>query len=339
MRKTSLLIIASLITAGLTACGDKESEVGANTAENNQDNLESEDQINDSNLEREENGTSQYPLTISHELGEITLEKKPENVVVFDFGVVDILRDIEVDVQAVPQANVPSYLSEFKSEDYENAGTLFEPDFEAIYGMEPDLIIISGRAADAYDDLTEIAPTLHVAVDTGDYMTSFKENVQLIGEIFDKEDVTDAKLESIESDLDALHELTDNTTARGLILMTSEGELSAYGPGSRFGIIHDDFGVPAADEGIDEANHGMNVSFEYVLETNPEYIFVMDRGAVVSPGEGESAAETLANDLVMNTTAYKEDQIVELNPEYWYISAGGLTSVSGMILDIKAAFE
>ncbi|GJM75014.1 hypothetical protein HMSSN036_72300 [Paenibacillus macerans] len=58
--------------------------------------------------------------------------------------------------------------------------------------------------------------------------------------------------------------------------------MSAYGPGSRFGLIHDVFGVPAVDDTIEASTHGQSISFEYVAEKNPDYLFVVDRDAVVT---------------------------------------------------------
>ena len=61
--------------------------------------------------------------------------------------------------------------------------------------------------------------------------------------------------------------------AKALIVLGSEGKVSAYGPSSRFGVIHDVFGFKAADEKIEVSTHGQNVTFEYILETNPRYTF------------------------------------------------------------------
>lgn len=48
--------------------------------------------------------------------------------------------------------------------------------------------------------------------------------------------------------------------------------MSTYGPGSRFGVLHDDYGtVPAAEDlkPGKSSNHGQAISFEFILETNP----------------------------------------------------------------------
>ncbi|MCZ4369735.1 hypothetical protein O3Q50_09670 [Enterococcus lactis] len=46
----------------------------------------------------------------------------------------------------------------------------------------------------------------------------------------------------------------------------NEGQLSAYGSGSRFGFIHDLFGFEQTDDQIEASTHGQSVSYEYVLE-------------------------------------------------------------------------
>lgn len=274
-------------------------------------------------------------VTIEHELGKTTLEKNPEHVVVFDFGTLDTLDSLGVEVTGLPQMNIPSYLSKFESSDYKNAGGLKEPDFEAIYDMDPDLIIISGRQADLYEDFKDIAPTIYVELDAENYMESFKGNVEMIGKIFDKEKEAEKQLLDVEENMKALQEKTADIDGKGLITLSNGGKVSAYGPGSRFGIIHDVFGVPAVDEDLDVSTHGQNVSYEYIAENNPDYLFVVDRDAVVN---GEAAAkQTIENDLVKETTAFKEDQIVYLDPDIWYLSGGGLTSVQMMVDEIDSA--
>src|SRR5699024_12499051 len=86
-----------------------------------------------------------------------------------------------------PQKNVPEYLDKYEGKAYENIGALKEPDFEKIAEIDPDLIIISGRQSDVYDQLQELDPTVFLGVDTERYMDSFTENVETIGEIRSEE--------------------------------------------------------------------------------------------------------------------------------------------------------
>ncbi len=83
--------------------------------------------------------------------------------------------------------------------------------------------------------------------------------------------------------------------SKALIVLGSEGKVSAYGPNSRFGLIHDVFGFKAADEKIEVSTHGQNITFEYILETNPDVLFVVDRDAAV--GGDASAKDSIENEL------------------------------------------
>src|SRR5699024_5945665 len=159
---------------------------------------------------------------------------------------------------------------------------------EKLAEVDPELIIISGRQADLYDQLTEIAPTIYLGVDETDYMNSFENNVDIIGEIFNKEEEAQTELDAIEEQVDATAEKAEEADKSGLIVLANDDKISAYGPSSRFGLIHDVFGVKPVDEDIEASTHGMNVSFEYVTEQDPDLLYVIDRGAAI--GE-ESAAE------------------------------------------------
>jgi len=75
--------------------------------------------------------------------------------------------------------------------------------------------------------------------------------------------------------------------------------------------------------------HGQVISFEYIAEKNPDYLFVIDRDDAI--GENATAKQMLNNDLIKNTRAFKENRIVYLEPGLWYLAGGGLVSVSNMI--------
>lgn len=75
---------------------------------------------------------------------------------------------------------------------------------------------------------------------------------------------------------------------KALVILANEGKISAYGAGSRFGIIHDVFGFAQADDKIEVSTHGQSVSYEYVADKNPDYLFVVDRDAAVKSDGGEA---------------------------------------------------
>jgi iron complex transport system substrate-binding protein len=168
-------------------------------------------------------------------------------------------------------------------------------------------------------------------------MESFTKNMELVGQIFGKEDAVKEELAKVDETITALNDKAKAVEGKSLVVLVNDGSVSAYGSGSRFGIIHDVFGLAQADENIESSTHGQSISFEYIAEKNPEYLFVVDRGAVVG---GKSSAEgVLDNELVNGTDAAKNGHIIYLNPNYWYLSGGGLISTDEMAKEIDAGIS
>lgn len=278
-----------------------------------------------------------YPMTITHELGETRLEAMPQRVIVFDFGSLDTLDTLGVDVIALPKSVIPGYLSKYSDDRYVNVGTLQEPDFERIYSLSPDLIIISGRQSALYEEFAAIAPTIYLAVDPTRYMESFEENAVTLGRIFGKEELVAEKIAGIKSSVADVRARAQALGASTLIVLANEGKVSAYGPGSRYGLIHDELGFVPSDPKIVSSTHGQSISFEYILQQDPQILFVIDRTAAIG---GESSAKAVVeNRLVQLTRAYENDKIIYLDPEVWYLSGGGLASVARMVEQVASALD
>lgn len=280
-------------------------------------------------------------IEIKHELDDepVIVPKKPEKVVVFDIGALDTIAFLGEQSRVVgfPKTTVPNYLKEFEAEQYENLGSLKEPEFEKIHASKPDLIIISGRQMDLYDQFKEIAPTIYIDIDTHNYLQSFENNARLIGEIFGKQEQIEAELAKLEEEIEAIKEEVEDSEETALIVLGTEGKISAYGPASRFGIIHDVFGVMPVDEHIEDSTHGQSITFEYILEMNPHIIYVIDRDSAI--GMESSVKESFENDIVQKTDAFKNNRIVYLDGEIWYLAGGGLQSLHMMIEEIAKTFE
>lgn len=276
-------------------------------------------------------------VIITHSQGETEVVKNPETVVVFDYSVLDTLDQLGVAVAAVPQSsNLPPHLAKYASEEYANAGTLFEPDYELVNLLQPDLIIVAGRSAGVYADLAEIAPTVDLSIDQTNFLESFKAAVTNIGIIFDKEEEVAERIAAIEASIAEVQELASTSGKNALIVMTSGGSVTAFGPGSRFGIIHDLLGVTPVVEDVEAETHGDAISFEFILEHDPDILFIIDRDSAV--GQGTEAAEVVMdNELVHQTKAWANDKLVYLNGANWYLVNSGLGTVAAMIGEIQAA--
>jgi ABC-type Fe3+-hydroxamate transport system substrate-binding protein len=193
-----------------------------------------------------------------------------------------------VPVVSLPESNIPDFLGEYAADQYANVGTLFEADREVVNAAECDLIIVAGRSARLKPDLAQIAPTLDLTVDNGALMPTYTRNAEILGRVFGKE----AEMRTVLADLQAsIEDVRARTAASGtgLIVLTSGTEVTAYGPGSRFGIIHDVLGVPPAIPDVEAATHGEAISFELIAQTNPDQLFVVDRDAPTGDGAADDA--------------------------------------------------
>jgi iron complex transport system substrate-binding protein len=283
-------------------------------------------------------GANAADVAAKHAQGETTVATNPEKVVVFDFATLDNLDRLGVKIIGVPGSIAfPEYLKKYDGADYAKVGTLFEPDYEAVNAAEPDLIIVGGRSAAKYSELAKIAPTIDLTVPAKEFISGTEANIEKLGQIFGKETEAKAEVDKLNSELAALKEKTKGK-GKGLMILTSGGKISAYGPGSRFGVLHDSFGVEPAAPDLSVGNHGQPVSSEFILETNPDWLFVLDRDAAIGR-EGTSAKQLLDNELVRQTNAWKNNQVVYLNAQNWYLVGGGLGALHNTIQQLSAAFD
>ncbi|MDT0682454.1 siderophore ABC transporter substrate-binding protein [Roseicyclus sp. F158] len=261
--------------------------------------------------------------------GPVSVESSPESVLVYDMTALDTMDALGVEGITTIENVLLDYANDYPG----IPGTLFEPDFEAVNALQPDLIIAGGRSAAQVDDLSRFAPTLDMTVPGENGLEVALSRIDAYGTLFDREDEAAALSAEIESKIEEVRAAGEGK-GTGLVVLTNGPKVSAYGAGSRFGWIHEVSGLPEAVEGLDTGTHGEAVSFEYIREANPDWLLVIDRVAAIG-AEGDSARATLDNPLVRETTAWQNDQVIYLNAADIYLSGGGATSLSNT-LDILA---
>lgn len=286
-----------------------------------------------------EDQPSSETVTIEHAQGTEDVPVSPERVVVFDMSVLQSMTDLGIDAIGVPQMSdgyLPESLAKYDNDDFAKVGSLFEPDYEAVNALEPDLIIVAARSAATLPELQKIAPTIDLTVDQDNYLESAKERNLQLGEIFDATDQVTERLA-------ALDELITETEEKapeigpGLILRVEAKEVTAYGPGSRYGLIHDLGIAPVSDDFVSDVAHGDAVTFEFIHESNPSIMFVQDREALAGDTSGPNASIVLDNDLVNKTEAAKEDNIVYLELFTWYLAPSALSSLEAQVETVNSA--
>ena len=323
MNKKAAAIVGGILVLGLGVFGFTKLNSGSQNQQTQQEQSAEQTtvQITDANGEKAE------------------LKKNPKRVVVFDYGVADILKNLGVDaVVGLPKnGKMPEILSNYSDDKYTNVGSLKETDFEAVESLNPDLIIIGGRQAEDIDSFKEIAPTVNLAVDGQDYMNSFKTVVTDLGNLFDKQNEAKKAIDEIEAKIAKVNKTVTEKGLTASVVMANEGNISAFSAKSRYGLIYNGLGFAEVDKNIDDSTHGQQVSFEYFLENKADYVFVVDRGAIT--GKGDSASKLFDNEVMNKTEVAKNGNIVYLNSVIWYTMTGGIESTNQMIDEIADAVK
>ena len=183
VRPAALMMVAALMLAG---CAATESPSPTDTS----------------------TGGSGFPVTVTHGQGAVTIDAKPERVVVL--GSADAQIASALDLPIVGAVNNPS------SEDGNWPGVVsplpadvavldsVEPNLEQIAQMDPDLILATTAQpayAEMYEQLSEIAPVISYA--TAPLQDSGEDLVALIGEATGESEKASDLIEESDAEIEA----------------------------------------------------------------------------------------------------------------------------------------
>ncbi|SDN50767.1 iron complex transport system substrate-binding protein [Lutimaribacter pacificus] len=275
--------------------------------------------------------------TVSTARGEVALDAVPETVVTLDLAILDILDALEVPVAGVTAGFKPAYLSAYAEAPYAQLGSPFEPDIEKLAALSPDLVIVAGRSSTKYDEVAAMAPTIDLTTDATQLVASLTRNMTTLGGLFDKQDEAAGLLAGLEEKFASVRErAADAGTA--LVILTTGGRMSTHGAQGRFATIFNEMGFTPALEQVKAGTHGQPISNEFILETNPDWIFVVDRDAAIGR-DGQPAEQMLDNPLVRRTTAWQKGQVVFLDAADWYLVGAGPRALDRALSQISSELE
>ena len=279
------------------------------------------------------------PVQLESPAGKITVQDNVNKIAVLDFAALDTLNTLEGGNKVIGlplAATVPDSLKSFKNNKMIEFGTVKEVNLEKLATSKPQLVVIGGRLAQQADTIKQIAPTYQFSLDLNNYWQSFKQQTMNIAKLTNKTQLAEQKLSALESKI--AHTANKARGKTALIILVNNGKMAAFGSQSRFGIIHDNLGFTPIDASIKVGTHGQGISHEFIAEKNPDYLFVIDRAAAISDKTGQ-AQQTLNNDIIKQSKAFKNGNIVYLNARNWYLMNGGLTAMDEMIDEVAKSIK
>lgn len=327
MRKIIPLILSLALVLALAACGSNDTTSEATTGTTAAEDTSTPTEVTITSL----NGNGDPT--------DLTVPYDPQRIAILDMASLDILDALGLGDRVVGTASTSlDYLQSYINDEVENLGTIKEADLEAVMACEPDVIFIGGRLASSYDSLSEIAPVVYLATDTETgVVASVEKNARTIASLFGLEDQVDQLMEGFDSRIQALAAAAEGHTA--IVGLVTSGSFNVLGNDGRCSIIGREVGYEniGVDAEIDTSTHGNEASFEFIVEKDPEYIFVLDRDAAIQTEGAQLAQEVMENDLVKGTQAYQNGNIVYLaHPAVWYTAEGGITALDLMLQDLES---
>ena len=310
MKKSKLFILISIMTVFvliLTACSsssNKTVQPAANEEVNSEQTAVSE--------------PTTVEITDVH--GTVTVPVNPKNVVALDNRTFETLSDWGIKLAAAPKGVMPADSPYLADESVLDIGNHREPNLEIIAAVEPELVIIGQRFASYYEDIKALVPNAAVidlnfdVSETADtpgenLVNGLKNSTIALGKIFNKNEEAQQLITEHDKAIENV-KASYNGTDKIMSVIVSGGNIGFSAPrsGRVWGPMYEIFGwVPALDINSATSDHqGDEISVEAIAQSNPDWIFVLDRDAEVS----STTDAVPAQDVIDNSPALKNTKAV-----------------------------
>lgn len=283
--------------------------------------------------------TLESKKTITHAMGQTTLNVVPQKVVVLFNGMVDISLTLGVKPVGAVESWVQKPWYDYLKADMggvKNLGNENQPNLEAIVALKPDVIIGSKlRHEKIYDQLSKIAPTI-MTVDVFDWKT----NLTVAAQALNKEDNAEVFL------ADWNKRVANFKTKMGGKLNTEVSIIRFQPDGSsRFyvsgfaGTIIKELGLarPKAQQVEGKVVVGIT-SKEQIPLFDGDIIFDITSDFKDDEKAFESQKDWTSNPLWSNLKGVKNNKYYKVNDVTWNMS-GGATAAKMMLDDLYFYFD
>ena len=267
---------------------------------------------------------STVEITDAH--GTVTVPVNPKNVISLDNRTFETLADWGIELVAVPKGVMPGDSPYVSDDTVQDIGNHREPNLELLAAADPELVIVGQRFASFYEEIKVLVPNAAVIdlnIDVSEEVDSPGENLVnglknstiILGQIFDKNEEAGQLVADFDQTIqDAKSAYNGTDTVMSVVVSGGNIGFAAPRSGRVWGPMYEIFGwVPALEVGGATSDHqGDDVSVEAIAQSNPDWIFVLDRDAAVSSTSDAVPAQDVIDHspALQNTTAVSQEQIV-----------------------------
>lgn len=281
--------------------------------------------------EADDSAATTIEITDNH--GTVTVPVDATSVVATDNRTFQTLDDWGIELVAGAVSLMDPDRSYKNDDSIVDLGNHREPDLEALVAVQPDLVITGQRYSSYYEDIVGYVPDAAVVEldprEGEDFGEELKRQTKVLGEIFGHEEDAQALIDEFDAAIERVKSVYDPEQTV-MAVITSGGDINYSAPsvGRTLGPVYDLLGLTPSIESPDDSSSvhtGDDISVEAIADSNPDWIFAMDRDAAIAVNNGEEhtpAADLLADsEALQNVTAVQEGNIVYM-PQYTYLNEG-----------------
>ncbi len=279
--------------------------------------------------------------TVNHAQGETEVPDDPQRIAVLWRPTLSAMVDLDFDPVAVA-ADDPSGddLDTFLPDDYpidqlDVVGTTEGPDVEAIAVAQPDLILsVNVRGfAEAYDDLSEIAPTVSLGWEgTG----SWRSHLAEVAEVLEVPDRADDVIADYDEHVDRVRAAVGDPASieASIVRVQSTDVLRLETPESFPGQVFDDIGFARPESQIepDSERDFAEISLELMPRADGDVIFTL-----ANESNDQARSTITQSELWNQLDAARTDRVYHQDYAAW--GGSSYRAAHRILDDVQAAFE
>ncbi len=285
LRKVGIAGLFSFLFLGLAACGSSSTDTAADDT-----STESTEVVAD------------FPVTV----GELTLDVRPERIVSLSPTATEMLFAVGAGEQVIAvdnYSNFPAEAAELEQVDS------FEPNVEAIAGLEPDLVIATYDPGNLVEQLNALDIPVFFAGAVADLEGAY-EQLEQIGALTGNLAAAQDLAAQMRTDIDAIVASVDPAAAELSYYYELDPTLYSVTSNTFVGGVMSLFGLTNIADGVQEGNDYPQLSAEVIVEKNPDIIMLADTLCCE-----QTAATVAARDGWADLAAVKNGNVVELNDD------------------------
>ncbi len=247
-----------------------------------------------------------FPVTIDAANGPVTLSARPERIVSISPTATEMLFAIGAGDQVVAVDGLSTYPDDTPVTDLSG----FEPNVEAISSYEPDLVVLSFDPGDVIDGLDAIGiPAIlqPAAASLDDTYTQIEQLGAATGRIADAATVVSRMQSDIDAIVASMPPFDEAPTYYHELDPTLYSVTSSTFVGEIYGLL----GLVDIADAADPDGYGYpQLSAEYIIEQDPDFIFLADTKCC-----GQDAETVAARPGWAGLTAVQEGRVVALDDD------------------------